>query len=353
VIETVVDCDAEQDNAAGRVGTAAHEMIRAHFDGTLTGEIAQNVCAGIGVRQAEVWPLVNAAKAIVAEMGLGTPDAMEDEVTDGILSGHPDAEWTAAGTYWIGDWKSSRLDPDYFHQLMGYAWLRRDRIRTLQGGCVLFVAWLRDGTVERYHVTVEGIDAWKASLDGIMAMQSRPYVTGSHCSFCQRCHDCPAQREDLRQALAVIGDDVTIDVSKLDGATVAKVHRKLKMLATVKDHWDEAIKNRVRTTGPIDCGDGFTLAIVPEKGRREIDTLKAWPELAKRLTDEELAPCLKVGVSAIQDAVAKKAPPRKGAEARRQLWADLEAVGAVTQGTAEKLKEVRNQNLTEKKEIQQ
>jgi hypothetical protein len=351
---SLVDGDSifEHDIEAGRVGTAAHEMIRVDFREDLTAELARNICAFHGVNPAECWSLVNRAREIVRELGLGEPYAVEESLTDGELTGHPDAEWIAAGAYWIGDWKSSRLDVNYFHQLMGYALLRLDRIRAMPNGCELFVAWLRDGTTERYHVTADEIAEWGAKMREELQMASTgPYVTGAHCAHCDRRTDCPAQREDMRQALAVIGDDTTLDVSKLDGATVAKVHRKLKMLAAVKERWDEALKNRIRAAGSVDCGDGFALAIVAENGKREIDTLKAWPALTERLTDEELAGCLKVGVTALQDAVAKKAPPRKGAESKRQLWADLEARGAVKQGTVDKLKEVRNQNLSEKKEI--
>ena len=343
----------EHDNEAGRLGTAVHEMLRINYSDGLNGEIAQNTCAANGIQQKDVWPLVNSAKNIVKELGLGIPDVMEDEIADGILTGHPDAEWTLAGYYWIGDWKTSRLDPDYFHQLMGYAWIRREHWRHLRG-CNMLVAWLRDGTVERYLVTLDAVERWYAGLQERLASEKRAFVTGDHCSFCKRCSDCPAQREDLRQALTVIDEGFAIDLSQLDGPMKAKVHRKLKMIANIKEHWDEALRNDIRAHGPIDCGDGFKLALVPEKGRREIDTLKAWPALESRLTDEELASCLKVGVTAIQDAVAKKAPSRKGAEAKRKLWADLEERGAVTQGTVDKLKEIRSQNLpTETKEIEE
>jgi hypothetical protein len=285
---------------------------------------------------------------------------MEAELSDPFLglSGHPDSEWERSDAYWIGDWKSSRLDVNYFHQLMGYAWMRRNKIKNLPGGCHLFVAWLRDGTTERYHVTLEEIDRWAAQFNMIRKPDDGAgYVTGSHCSHCDRRTDCPAQREDMRQALAVIDEGFTLDVSKLDGATVAKVHRKLKMIASIKEHWDGALRNRIRESGPVDCGDGFKLALVPEKGKRDVDVLKAWPALTGRLTDEELAPCLRVGITDLQEAVAtkaQKAKPRTGAEAKRQLWTALEAAGAVSQGTVEKLKEIRTQNLpTETKEIEE
>lgn len=343
-----VDGDAifEHDIEAGRVGTATHEMIRAHFRDTLTGESAKNICAFHGVSPSECWPLVNRAKAIVADLGLGRPYEVEAELANEGLSGHPDAEWIAGDAYWIGDWKSSRLDVNYYHQLMGYAVLRLKEIRLLPNGCHLFVAWLRDGTTERYHVTVDELEEWNRRC-GDIDDTNGPYVTGSHCAYCSRRTDCPAQREDMRQALAVIVDGIDLDLARLDGPMKAKIHRKLKMLATIKTVWDAALKIDIRAHGPVDCGDGTVLAVVTEKGKREIDTLKAWPIMAANLTDEDLAPCLKVGVTALQEAIAKKAPPRKGAESKRQLWAALEAAGAVSQGTVEKIKELRTQNVTQ------
>jgi hypothetical protein len=343
----------DHDNQAGREGTATHEMIRAHFRGDLTGDSAKNICAFHGVEPAACWPLVNRAKAMVAELGLGTPFEMEAELDNGELTGHPDAEWIAGGAYWIGDWKSSRLDCNYYHQLMGYAKLRLEKIRAMPNGCELFVAWLRDGTAERYHVTAEEIEAWSEKMvEKSEARDSGPYVTGSHCTYCDRRTDCPAQRDDMRQALAVIGDGESLDVSKLDGPTKARIHRKLKMLANIKATWEQAIKVDIREHGPIDCKDGFHLALVEENGKREINTLKAWSIMADALTDDELAPCLTVGVTSLLDAVAKKAPPRKGAEAKRQLWAALEEAGAVSHCTVEKLKELRNQNVPNTKEIE-
>ena len=62
--------DADFDNEAARVGTAAHEMIHQWFLGELNGEVAGNVCAANGVDQSDVWPLVHVAKKIANEMGL-------------------------------------------------------------------------------------------------------------------------------------------------------------------------------------------------------------------------------------------------------------------------------------------
>lgn len=350
----VVDGDAlvvEHSNEAGDAGTAAHEVLRRYYSEDFQASVAENICAAHGVDQGAVWPLVNVAKKIVADLGLGRPDSMEDEIDDGTLSGHPDAEWTTAGYYWIGDWKSSRLDPDYYHQLMGYAWLRRERIRGLKG-CHLFVAWLRDATVERYFVDIDAIEQWGKDFLGIAvkaSAQSGPFVTGEHCGFCPRASTCQAQREDMRRALAVVdGDVAAVDVSKLDGQTVARVHRKLKMLASLKEAWDEAIKARIRATGPIDCGDGSALAVVTEKGKREIDTAAAWPVLQKHLDYDEMAACVVIRVGAVEDAVAKKAPPRKGAAAVRALADELTSAGAIRQGTVDKLKEIRNKNLPAK-----
>lgn len=339
----------EHDNQAGRVGTAIHEILRLWLSDTIDPSMVEHVCAGHGVGQSEVWPLVGVAKKILIELGLGKPHAMEAELDDGDLSGHPDVEWNLPGCYWIGDWKSSRLDLSYYHQLMGYAWLRLDSIRACGGRCQLFAAWLQDGTVERYTVTVAQIEAWHAQYRELVETRLRPFVTGSHCTYCSRAIDCPAQREDMRQALSVIDGDATVDVSKLDGPTVALVHRKLKMLASVKEKWDEALKARIKALGPVDCGDGHSLAVVEENGKREVDTAAAWPILTEKLDADEMAGCVSISIKKAEDVIAKKAGRGKGAGAIRSLTEELAKVNAVRQGITWKLKEIRNQNV--KKEI--
>jgi hypothetical protein len=339
----------EHDNPAAHVGTATHEVLRLHLGDAFDPAMVEHICAGHGVDQGEVWPLVNVGKKILAELGLGKPTAMEQELSDGDLSGHPDAEWVQPGQYVIGDWKTSRLDGSYYHQLMGYAWLRHDSIRACGGRCLLFASWLRDGTVERYLATTETVEAWHAEYKALAAQRDRPFVTGGHCTYCQRASDCPAQHEDLRQALATIDGDAALDVSKLDGPTVARVHRKLKMLASVKEKWDEALKVRIKSLGPVDCGDGHTLAVVEENGKREVDTAAAWPILTKELDADEMAGCVSISIRKAEDAVAKKAGRGKGAAAVRLLTEELTKVNAVRQGVTWKLKEIRNQNV--KKEI--
>ena len=76
---------------------------------------------------------------------------------------------------------------------------------------------------------------------------------------------------------------------------------------------------------------------VPAEGPREVDTLRAWPSLVKRLTDEELAPCLKVRIGEMEAAGKAKAGKGKGAAAIRELNEELKAAGAVSRETTQRL----------------
>ena len=68
--------------------------------------------------------------------------------------------------------------------------------------------------------------------------------------------------------------------------------------------------------------------------------MKAWPLLQPRLSDEEIAGCMKLSAAKLDDAVAKKAGNGKGAAAKRELGEALEKAGAVERVVIEQMREV-------------
>jgi hypothetical protein len=114
---------------------------------------------------------------------------------------------------------------------------------------------------------------------------------------------------------------------------VLAVHAAKQAAGKFLDALDKSIKDFVRQSGPVDLGDGSgrVLGFVPVN-KREVAPLAAWPALSERLTDEELAECVKVSLSKCEDAVAAKATGPRGAKsaARKELFSALESAGAVT-----------------------
>jgi hypothetical protein len=332
---------------AATAGTAAHEAMRAVVSG-LDPDLDE-LARRHGVDRDELGRLVWYGRKIWTELAPSFPDPeTEVTVTGGSLTGHVDllslyrSDPTlvlcdrAAGI----DWKSGRKDSDYFHQVAGYAYCVLSEHSEVDE-ITFSVAWLRDCEVETYVFTRVQLEAWRAGL--VNAMDSPDdFRTGPQCECCPRSTNCPA-------LMAVVRRDVEMFSAEepgalLDGATpdqLIAVLRRAKSVAKFAEGAEKLIRERVRASGPLVGSDGTKIALVEEPGARVIDTALAWPVLQERLTDDEIAKAVKVSITKAQDAVAEKAPPRGKGAAKKELSEALDAAGAVTQTTIEKLKTIR------------
>jgi len=183
------------------------------------------------------------------------------------------------------------------------------------------------------------VDQWLARLRAQLAKTT--YSTGRHCETCPRSHSCPAVAAKAREAVALLRDPPA-DLTALSSAEVVSLYRQARLLEKVADEAVKAIRLHVVNCGPQDSGDGTALQIVEENAGRDIDVAKAWDIIQARLPEpEQMASVLKVSASALDDAVAKAAGQGKGAAAKRELAAELEAAGAVTMRKVSKLSEKR------------
>jgi hypothetical protein len=208
------------------------------------------------------------------------------------------------------------------------------------------VVWLRSQTIETFRFAVADALAFVSRLMGTLSNGANRYTHGEHCAHCPRSHSCPALVAISRRDVAIFsaGEEEGA-IAAATTEQVVSLRRRAKVLEAFAKSLDDSIRRRVAEDGPLDSGDGYELSLVEENGKREIDTLKAWPILQDRLTDEEIAGCVTVSARAADDAVAAKAGRGKGADAKRQLAAALEEAGAVTQPKVFKLKEIRQPRL--------
>ncbi|MEP6653626.1 MAG: DUF2800 domain-containing protein [Myxococcales bacterium] len=329
---------------AASAGTAAHEAMRAVVIGMEPD--LDDLARKHAVDRDELGRLVWYGRKCWAELSSSFPDP-ETEVTvhavgEGYkLSGHVDLVSYAPGRIHGLDWKTGRLDSDYFHQVAGYArclfGMSDDSVKEV----VITVVWVRAQEVETYRFDVASLTTWVADL---VATLDRPndFRTGRQCEYCPRSVDCSA-------LMAVVRRDVEMFSAEepgalLDGATpdqLIAVLRRAKVVAKFADGAEKLVRERIRQAGPLVGSDGTTLALVTEPGPRVVDTQKAWPILQARLTDEELAGCTKISITKACDAVAEKAVARGKGAAKKELSEALDAAGAITQGVVEKLRELR------------
>ena len=163
------------------------------------------------------------------------------------------------------------------------------------------------------------------------------YHEGSHCAFCPRRTSCPAVTAMVRADVAMFADGRTFELSTCTGPELCGHFRKVKMLQRLLESAERNARSEIGHRGDVLDGEGGVIHYVPAEGPREVDTLKAWPSLVKRLTDEELAPCLKVRLGEMESAIKAKAGKGKGAAAIRGLNEELKAAGAVSRETTQRL----------------
>jgi len=298
-------------------------------------------------RSPEVRMLVAAAVRAWSDLGLGHLPAIEElslSATVGTVTvtGHADSVILGEdGTATILDWKTGRLDTDYREQMRGYACLllidsaRTERVDTV-------TVWLRDGEIERHTFDRDDLAAWCDQIAALGAAGS--YTSGPHCTYCPRSHECPAwnalARRDAAALLDVDPATLADTLATMPAEKILDLYRQAKRVDAIAYRVKEALRLHVTKSGDV-VADGARLTMTTEH-RREIDTAAAWPILESELTDAELAACVSVSVSKVEDAVAKKAGRGKGAAAKRALAERLEAAGAVTLTQISKLTERRN-----------
>ena len=306
----------------GMAPEAAHELM-------LTEHSACN--------RAEVTPLFWAGVKMWGEISKWIPSPQaEGEMKTEVLSGHVDAQSVGPIEAVILDWKSGRKDRDYRHQGFGYAWLRLHFHADLAQITVHF-AWLRTQEIESYTVTRARADAWYQQLQDEVVNWDGKYHEGSHCAFCPRRTSCPAVTAMVRADVAMFADGRTFELSTCTGPELCGFFRKVKMLQRLLESAERNARSEIGHRGDVLDGEGGVIHYVPAEGPREVDTLKAWPSLVKRLTDEELAPCLKVRLGEMESAIKAKAGKGKGAAAIRGLNEELKAAGAVSRETTQRL----------------
>ena len=163
------------------------------------------------------------------------------------------------------------------------------------------------------------------------------------CGHCPRSHECPGFNSIVRSDAAALLD---LDVAELEEGLatmpperVVELVRRAKLVGGIAEKVREAVRGFVDRFGDIET-DGARLTIQTER-RRVVDTAAAWYILESRLTDEELAGCVDVRLSRVEDMVAKKVPPRYGAAAKRELAEALDEAGAIGFREIKKLVERR------------
>lgn len=344
-------------NSAATLGTVVHSVVRKQIEFGQPGDVASEA------RNAnlpedmfeEVGPLAGAALAAWKQMAPEFPDPVcEFEMRHEFKVGKQTYELTGMADVVAkvtpelargGDWKSGwNVEKDHYHQMAGYAFLMmmRFEVETVE----MNVVNLRNRMIQRFAFTRAELLEWFEEVvkKGIV-QNTRVYRPGEHCEHCPINSSCPAVKEMIRGATtALTADGSPIDLTALAdpaqrlvvGKQIGEIWGKLSVITSAVEKFKSAVRDAVKQHGGVNLGDGRLLSLVPSNVD-SIDVVKAWPIVSEKLTEDELAPCVKITKTKLLEAVGNKAPPRMKAKWQRDLMEELDAAGAVSKGTIYKL----------------
>jgi hypothetical protein len=269
----------------------------------------------------------------------------------------------------FADWKSGRVDGGYSNQMFAYAYLlwnwkgRPDDIDIT--GIVAFLQH-RYQRVAKYDAA--SLKAWEYDLRHNALSRTDTYRPGGHCAECPIYHSCEAQQQMTRSAMTAIvlpaaipPDDTAalatrkaLDIlasitpdnknePEVRDAVATFLHRR-KVIQKAIDIGAEVLKAAVQRVGPIDTGDGYS-AVVRDVEIETLDPVKAAPILKRHLSDAEVMGACRMSYPKIRAAVASKFGRGEKKSARERVEKDLEAAGAVTVATQQRLEELEIGNV--------
>lgn len=261
-----------------------------------------------------------------------------DPVTNLTLAGTPDITSVPGGAANAVDYKFGRVDGDFTEQMTSYAFLlwhqtHKDEVNIME-------VLVRDGACRTWHFTASQLVVWWGRVCDHVLKWDGTFRVGGHCRFCPRQFDCPARQQMVRATILQLTDAVDVGDEIIPDDAIS-LYERCKVIGDLVDAFKDWCREWIRANGPLVGGNGLTLKL-GSRNRDTIDPAKGWAVLREALTEDELAPAIKVGKTALLAAVAAKAPRgRKGAN-KAALMASLKAVGAVTTKQQEVLQVTRD-----------
>jgi hypothetical protein len=323
----------QESGPAANLGTLVHGELARYVEGF---EVEPSKATGF-----LFWAGVKAWRELAPEFPNSLTEVLLDHrFLEWSCTGHVDVVSVVGSEIRILDWKSGFKDSDYREQMRGYCALALLKYPEIERATAT-IAWLRTGEIERYAMTRDQLEKWVDDVMLAMCPIERP---GTHCDYCKRSHECRSRnalvRRDIATVLDVGTEEAAEAIARMDPSDIVALLGKAKMIAACADRIKDAIKAHVETVGEVE-GEKTKLTLV-EENRRNIDPLKTWPILMESgFEDSDFAECVKISASTVDTITGKKAGRGNGKRAIAALREKLEAAGAVSTTTIQKLTERR------------
>jgi hypothetical protein len=340
-------------NEQAGTGTATHKVLEPLVEtGTIDWSSIDRIADEFDGDAQEVRMLVGKACRLWAKIRDSFPRALTEIAVDRVLeiaglriTGHIDLISISGDVARILDWKSGRLDSDYWQQLRAYGCMVLLQFPQLRE-CTVAAAWIRTEEIENYTLTQADAEKWLHDLTSKVVNWDGKYRPGTkHCEHCPRNHECPAVsalvRRDVTAIAGLDADNMERQLATMPAADVIELVRRAKSVQNYAERAIDAVREHVKRGNAIES-NGVALTIQTES-RRELDPQLTWKVLEKDFgfTDEDFAAVVKLGAMKIEKRVAQNAGKGNGAAAVRDLKLKLELAGAVENNEIQKLTERR------------
>jgi hypothetical protein len=341
------------DSAESRLGSACHQALAVLVrDGADPFQQAiEDAAASWRCDLEEVSALAWRGKQCWDKLQNHFPSAYVEQPLSGIagddelgISGHPDVLSFVDDEIRLLDWKIGREDSDFEDQVRAYAWLAM-HWRETEGRTLAIVCRVREMTVDTYYWTgreLGRMDAWRRPRHGGRGAVPRgaalfKFAAGA-ASAMRNYVATPSGHEIVRQPPRG---------PRTEQWRPTRCSPPTTGSGLVEDACEdgrEALRGEVAMCGgSVTASDGRTLALVRQE-RQEINSGLAWPVLENRFGLHAVAEAAKLTKTAVTKLAMDAAPPRGKGKAAKQIIEDLDAAGAITVTTIEKLEVKRNGN---------
>ena len=329
----------DQTTEQSALGDSFHAGMSSHVDGR--EERFSDALGRLAVDQDELDRLLSFGRSQWAKLSKFFPNAVtehefEDLVVerDGAivaqLTGHADVVSLSddGATVYILDWKSGWGDAGHEMQVRGYALLALREVPSADkvNASVLRV---RFSDLQTYEWTRTELEEWFAALVEKVLREKGIYRPSlAACGYCPRSFECPARRTMLSECRALVAEVAEQSPATLAPERLADAVEAARAITKLCDRVVDFARAEVRKAGnKIELADGRLMQL-RDVVRTEIDFCAGEGVLREHLGDS-LGPCLKVGKTAVEDAVKARAKRGDKKAAAERLMYELDQAAAL------------------------
>lgn len=262
-----------------------------------------------------------------------TEVAFDVELSHCRLTGHIDCIHFDPARAFVLDYKTGRTHEDHYHQMAAYArgaWELAGKPPAFT--VYVTVVYLEDNAVHNYTFSVENLREWEQEFEG--KLRDTRYVAGRKCAHCTLQGSCPAYRDYGRAGIALLGEFTVEGVgTPTNWETLTPEERgnivdHIYVVEKAIDRVKLTLRNTVKSKGSVDIGGGKEYVLI-EQEEKQVDARRALPVLENHIDGDAIKRHVRLPLDAVLSEYAAKAARGQKTVARKELFAKLDAAGAI------------------------